>query len=118
MSDVIQFKRNSLAFEPYGDQGAGSASIARLVGPQHSNTMGAGMARFDNVSIEWTVLYDELIVVLEGVFRLRVGDKTFEATPGDVLWIPENTPLRYEGERATVFYALAPVDWKARHALT
>lgn len=118
MSDVIQFKRNSLAFEPYGDQGTGSASIARLIGPQHSHTMGAGVARFDNVSIEWTVLYDELIVVLDGVFRLRVEDKVFEATPGDILWIPESTPLRYEGDSATVFYALAPVDWKERHALT
>jgi ethanolamine utilization protein EutQ len=117
MSDVIHFKRDRLAFEPYGEQGAGSASIARLVGPQHSRTMGAGVARFDNVSIEWTVRYDELIVALEGAFRLRVGDEVFEAKPGDILWIPENTPLRYEGDGATVFYALAPVDWKERHAL-
>ena len=35
------------------------------------------------------------------------------AGPGDVLWIPENTSLHYEGDGATVFYALSPVDWKA-----
>ncbi|MEM5328923.1 hypothetical protein VSR34_20345 [Paraburkholderia sp. JHI2823] len=116
MPEVIQFKHDTLAFEPYGDHETGSASIARLIGPQHSRTMGAGVARFDNVSIEWTVLYDELIVVLEGVFRLRVADKVFEAMSGEIIWIPENTPLRYEGEGATVFYALAPVDWKERQA--
>ena len=74
--------------------------------------MGAGLATFDGCSIEWTVLYDEVIVVLEGLFRLRVGDEVFEGGPGDVIWIPEYTPLKYEGEKATVFYALHPVDWK------
>jgi ethanolamine utilization protein EutQ len=116
LTEVIHFRKGSLAFEPYGPQGGGAASISRLVGMETSRTMGAGIARFDNVSIEWTVLYDELIVTLEGVFCLRVGEHVHETHPGDVLWIPANTPLRYEGDRATVFYALAPVDWKERHA--
>lgn len=117
MSEVIHFQRDALPFEPYGEQGSGSASIARLVGPQESSTMGAGVARFDNVSIEWTVLYDELIVALEGAFTLRVGERAYETKPGDVLWIPANTPLRYEGRGATVFYALAPVDWRERNGM-
>jgi len=51
--------------------GIGWAGIARLVGPELSKTMGAGLAAFDGCAIEWTVLYDEMIVVLEGLFRLR-----------------------------------------------
>ena len=38
-----------------------------------SATIGAGIAVFDGCSIEWTVLYDEVIVVLEGTFRLKLG---------------------------------------------
>lgn len=116
MSDVTLFKRSGLSFEPYGGP-PGKATIARLVGPEISKTMGAGLATFDGCSIEWTVLYDELIVVLEGRFRLRVGADLLEAGPGDVLWIPENTALRYEGDRAVVFYALHPVDWRQRHGM-
>lgn len=85
-----------------------------------STSMGAGIATFNGCSIEWTVLYDELIVVLEGTFRLRIGGedkRTIEAKPGDVIWLPEHTPLRYEGDKAKVFYALTPVDWKSRHNL-
>ncbi|MER8587053.1 AraC family ligand binding domain-containing protein [Mesorhizobium sp. M1338] len=70
--------------------------------------MGAGIARFDECSIAWTVLYDELIVTLEGNFRLRVGDEVFNCGPGDVLWVPENTPLHYEGTNAIVFYHCRP----------
>ncbi len=113
MSGIVHFKSSERVFEPYGDA-SGRASISRLVGPEVSGSMGAGVARFDGCSIEWMVLYDELIVCLEGTFRLRVGDAVHECTVGDVLWIPENTPLRYEGDGATVFYALSPVDWRQR----
>lgn len=115
MSEVIFFKKADRVFDAYGDDPA-KASIARLVGTEISQTMGAGVARFDGASIAWTVLYDELIVTLEGVFRMRAGDRVFEAGPGDVLWIPANTPLVYEGEAATVLYVVYPVDWSTRVA--
>jgi ethanolamine utilization protein EutQ len=105
-----------MRFEPYGGP-PGSATIARLVGPDRSRTMGAGIATFDGCSIEWTVLYDELVVVLEGTFRLRLAGRAIEAHAGDVVWLPEGTALRYEGERAVVCYVLYPVDWRRRHGL-
>lgn len=108
-----------MKFEPYGGS-PGEAKIARLVGPEISSSMGAGIATFDDCSIEWTILYDELIVVLEGVFRLRIsGDdpQLIEAVSGDVIWLPAYTPLRYEGDKAKVFYSLSPVDWKSNHNL-
>lgn len=114
MAEVRHFKRGAMRFEAYGGP-PGAATIARLVGPEVSRTMGAGLATFDGCSIEWTVLYDEVIVVLDGLFRLRLGARLVEAGPGDVIWIPEGTALRYEGERATVFYALHPVDGRTRH---
>jgi len=119
MSKVQHFSANDMRFEAYGGP-PGKAEIARLVGPEMSTSMGAGVATFDGCSIEWTVLHDELIVVLEGTFRLRIGGedkRTIEAKPGDVIWLPEHTPLHYEGDKAKVFYALTPVDWKSRHNL-
>ena len=51
---------------------------------------------------------DELICVLQGHFRLQVGDERFECEPGDVLWIPNGTALKYESDgRAEVFYSPA-----------
>jgi ethanolamine utilization protein EutQ len=114
MAEVRLFQRADMRFETYGGP-PGAATIARLVGPDISASMGAGLATFDACSIEWTVLYDEVIVVLDGLFRLRLGGQTVEARRGDVVWIPEGTALRYEGDGATVFYALHPVDWRERH---
>ena len=116
MVSVKHFKRGAMTFEAYAGS-PGAATIARLVGPDLSRTMGVGLATFDGCSIEWTVLYDEMIVVIEGLFRLRVGDQVFEGRPGDVIWIPERTAIAYEGEGALVCYALYPVDWRQRHGL-
>ncbi|HUO88040.1 MAG TPA: hypothetical protein VMU08_02610, partial [Rhizomicrobium sp.] len=105
MTEPRHFKRGAMTFETYGGP-PGAATIARLVTPEMSQSMGAGVATFDGCSIEWTVLYDEVIVVLDGRFRLRTGEgykRTIEAGPGDVIWLPENTPLKYEGDKATVF---------------
>ena len=115
-SSVVHFRKSEMNFTAYGGP-PGKATIARLVGPDMSKTMGAGIATFDGCSIEWTVLYDELIVVLEGTFRLVVGNQSHACAPGDVLWIPENTPIKYEGDKAKVFYALHPVDWRQKHGL-
>jgi len=119
MADVRHVSARDMRFEEFGGP-PGQATIARLIGPEASRTMGAGVATFDGCSVEWTVLYDEVIVVLEGTFRLKVGEEggtTVEASPGDVVWIPENTPVRYEGDGAKVFYALYPVDWRRQHSL-
>ena len=111
MSEVIHFHLHEMKFTPYGGLGDKSA-ISRLVGPELSKTMGIGLAKFDECSIEWTVLYDEAVIVLEGEFHLRLQDKLIIAGAGDVIWIPAHTPLRYEGKGAVVCYALYPVDWR------
>lgn len=116
MTEVKHYKRSEMRFEKYGGP-PGVATISRLVGPDVSATMGVGIATFDGCSIDWTVLYDEMIVVMEGRFRLRHPGGVIEAGPGDVIWLPEKTPVSYEGDKAVVCYALYPVDWRRRHSL-
>jgi ethanolamine utilization protein EutQ len=112
MSDVRLFKRSDVVFEPFGDP-PGKATLGRVVGPDISRTLGGGLATFsDGCSIERTLVYDEIIFVQEGRFRLRVGDDLFEGDPGDIVWIPRGTTLKYEGDEAAVFYSLAPVNWR------
>ena len=107
------FRRATTEFKPYGE-GFGTASIARLVGPQDSLTMGAYLARFDERPVSWTVRYDEVIVCVEGLFRLTTGGAIHELQPGDVIWLPRDTGVVYDGVHSLVFIAIAPVDWRAR----
>lgn len=124
MTDVRFYPRVNVKFAAVdagaGVDAAGESALARLVGPALSRTLGAGLVLFDNCSIEWTLLYDEVLVVLKGKFRLRYGEglsNVIEAGPGDVIWLPEKTHLAYEGEKAELFYAVYPGDWRTLNGL-
>lgn len=108
---VKLFKSNEITMHHRGGP-PGTASVGRAVDSQTSNTMGAGLAFFDQCSVAWTVLYDEVIFVHSGIFRLRVEDHIYEGKAGDILWIPKGTALSYEGESASIFYVVYPGNWK------
>lgn len=106
-----------LAFNHRGGP-PGRAEVARAVGSELSSSMAAGVARFDDCSVAWTLLYDEVIYVIDGVFRLRMANGVIEGRAGDVIWIPEGTAVKYEGQNATIFYAVYPGNWKELHAIS
>ena len=111
MSKAQLIKSSDIRFVHRGGP-PGHAEVGRAVSTEISATMGAGIARFDNCSIAWTVLYDEVLYVIDGTFRLVTCDGVLEGQSGDVIWIPKGTELKYEGEQATVFYAVYPGNWR------
>jgi ethanolamine utilization protein EutQ (cupin superfamily) len=81
-----------------------------LVNVGNSQGLGAGIGVFEDCVVPWTVTYDEVLFIKDGTLTLRVGDNAYEAGPGDVLWIPADTPLVYEAKgRCEFFYAVYPV---------
>lgn len=55
------FKESDLQLDPHGKDPRKS-TLARAIGPDVSQTLGAGMATFDKAGGAWTVPYDEIIV--------------------------------------------------------
>lgn len=108
---VQLIKSSSLVFNHRGGP-PGTGEVARAVGTDLSSSMAAGIARFDGCSIAWTVLYDEIIYVIDGVFRLNTPTGVIEGQAGDIIWVPEGTELKYEGDGASIFYAVYPGNWK------
>ena len=86
MSETKIFRKKDLDLDPVN----GMKTIG-LVNVSFSDKLGAGIGVFEDCSIPWHITYDEVINILEGQFTLQVGDKIFEAGPGDVLWVPRNT---------------------------
>lgn len=92
----------------------GIANVGRAISSDLSSTMAAGFAEFDQCSISWRVQYDEIVCVIEGIFRLIADNKEWVAEPGDVLWIPKGTKLSYEGDKARIFYVVYPGNWREK----
>jgi ethanolamine utilization protein EutQ len=111
---ISVFNQDDVQFEPYlGSDDRpedGRAWIARLVGKADSSTMGAGIVRYERLTVEWNLPFDELITVIEGQMRIHSGGKTFPLGVGSVAWFPAHTPLTYEvPESVVVSYAIYPM---------
>ena len=94
---------------------SGTTSIAREVDASLSRSMGAGIEYLEDTVIEWTVTYDEVLFIHEGRITIESGGERHDCGPGDIVWLPEGTALKYIArERVGYFYALFPVDWARR----
>lgn len=107
MTEVKLFRKSDQDLQP----NASGASVQGLVNVSFSDRLGAGIGVFEKCQMEWTVTYDEVLFILEGRLRLKTKAGTFEAGPGDTLWIPNGTWLVYQADApVTFFYAVSPVQ--------
>ena len=86
-----------------------NCEIARLVTPEFSEGLEAGVINLDKCSFDWMLTYDEILYVLEGHLRVVVNEENLDCDKGDAVWFPRDTPLRFEvDEKAVCFYAVYP----------
>lgn len=112
---VLLVDHQDLDFTPRGGP-PGSAFVARAISNEVSPNIGIGFARWEGAEVAWTLLYDEVIFVIQGCFELRANGELYRVEPGQLLWIPEGTELVYGGH-ALFGYVVHPGDWKQRHGL-
>ena len=102
--DAIEFTPR---FE-YGEM----ADVAGICGADDGTELGVGWGRMHDARIPWTIRYDEVLTVFEGLLRVHIGEQVFELQPRDSLWLPQGTELVYEAESALVHFAIHPSDWE------
>ncbi|AZE77779.1 ethanolamine utilization protein EutQ [Pseudomonas synxantha] len=112
---VLCVAQQDLSFSIRGGP-PGAAYVARAVSNDVSPNIGVGFARWEGAEVRWTVLYDEVIFVIEGCLQLQADGEMFEVRPGQVLWIPEGSELVYGGH-ALFGYVVHPGNWKELHGL-
>ncbi len=101
-----------LEFKPRFEYGH-MAQIAEICSWKDGTELGTGFARFENAYIPWTIQYDEMLTVLEGVLRVHAGGEIHELQFHDSIWLPTGTELVYESDKALVAYAIHPSNWNA-----
>jgi len=112
---VLLIDHHDLDFQHRGGP-PGAAWVARAVSHEVSPHLGMGFARWEGAHVEWTLLYDEVIFVIQGELELEANGEHYRVTPGQMLWLPEGTELVYGGH-ALFGYIVYPANWKQRHGL-
>ncbi len=63
-------------------------------------------------SFPWSLDYDEIDLVLEGVLHIQMDGRTVEARVGDVVYIPKGSHIVFgTPHRTRVFYVTHPANW-------
>lgn len=111
------FKRAEMQLQPAVTP-TGNTAIARVVDASISREIGAGIEYLEDVTIDWTVTYDEVLFILEGPLTVEFDGAAHRCDTGDIVWLPNGTRLKYIARgRAAYFYAVHPVDWAARQGI-
>lgn len=111
---VRLYKSARRRFVPLKGAPAGTVDICRDADEDVSETMACGIV-VHKERLPWTIRYDEYYLLIDGALTIRVGCKAYRLAPGDAIWLPADTALVYEPRpRATVVYAVYPIDWRRR----
>ena len=101
---------DDLGFAPRFEYGE-MAEVAGICGAEDGTELGTGWGRLNNAHIPWTIRYDEVLTVFDGVLKLHANDEVHVLKARDSIWLPKGTELIYEAEAALVHFAIHPSNW-------
>ncbi|HUG33696.1 MAG TPA: cupin domain-containing protein [Anaerolineales bacterium] len=86
-----------------------------VVVTQDRSPMGAGYMSLDKGEMQWTLMYDEIDIVLEGELVITRGKEQVRGKTGDVIFIPKGSSITFETPNWTRFvYVVFPVNWNEK----
>lgn len=103
---------DNLEFTPRFEYGE-MAEVSGICGAEDGTELGTGWGRLHNAYIPWTIHYDEVLTVFEGVLKLHADGEIHELRARDCIWLPSGTELIYEAESALIHFAIHPSNWNA-----
>lgn len=78
-----------------------------------SPRLGVGLMVMDRTTFPWTLNYDEVDYVIEGNLEILIGSDKVSAGPGEVLFIPKGSSIRFSvPDHARFLYVTYPADWQ------
>lgn len=113
-SGVVLVRGRSVELGRFADAGPDrNVGLADVVTGKDRSPMTAGFMAWSRAdAFPWTLTYDEIDYVLEGVLQITVEGRVIEGRPGDVLFIPKGSRIVFgTPSRVRIFYVTYPADW-------
>lgn len=93
--------------------------LADVVDARMGSPMSAGFARYERKGErnDWTLSYDEFLIITRGSFTVRTEAGSKTARAGEVLYLPKGTRLSYEAaEDLTELVYVTYPNWMDAHS--
>jgi ethanolamine utilization protein EutQ len=110
---VYSYRSDEVLFDGSNKLADTEVYLKDVVDASISESMTTGLARYaKGVSNEWTLDYDEIIVVLKGVFTIHSEGKSSTSNPGDFFFITRGTSLTYQADEAALVLYVTYPSWR------
>ncbi|MGT2785052.1 cupin domain-containing protein [Streptococcus merionis] len=84
-----------------------------LLDLKESPRLGLGLMTMEETTFPWHLDYDEVDYVIEGRLDIIVGDEVMSAGPGELLFIPKGSDIKFSVKgKARFIYVTYPADWQ------
>ncbi|MEX3934437.1 hypothetical protein AB4Y32_22060 [Paraburkholderia phymatum] len=106
MRSIRLIKGDSIQTEDRGGAADGTAEISWAISDKEGAVLPCGFGRWHEALCEpKTLTYDEVILVLEGMFGVEASDGIrVEGRPGDVIQLCKGATVKYFGTHAKLFF--------------
>jgi ethanolamine utilization protein EutQ len=118
-SGLVVVRGRSVRLGKFTGAGANrNVGLLDLVTARDGAPMTAGIMSWGrDDSFPWSLDYDEVDLVLEGVLQITIDGRVLEGRAGDVFYIPKGSRIVFgTPNRTRVFYVTYPADWSGAGA--
>ena len=120
-SGLVLVRGESVKLERFPGAGPDrNVGLADVITARDGSPMTAGLMSWGREdSFPWSLDYDEVDLVLEGVLQITIDGRMLEGRAGDVFYIPKGSKILFGTPwRTRVFYVTYPADWAAASTAT
>lgn len=86
--------------------------IKEILSRKESPDLATGFMTLEETSFEWTLGYDEVDYIIEGILDITIDGRTYRGRAGDVFFIPKNTHITFSTpDKVKFFFVTYPANW-------
>jgi ethanolamine utilization protein EutQ len=110
---VYGYRLNEVQFKESDKLPNGEVFVKDMVDSSVSESMSAGYSRYaKGISNDWTVDYDEVIVVISGMLTIQSEGKSTTLKAGDFFFLTRGTLFTDKVEEASVILYVTYPHWR------
>jgi ethanolamine utilization protein EutQ len=112
-SGITVFHTPAVKPEPFDTGKTGDKVFLKdMVTLEESPRLGFGVMEMDRSVFKWTLNYDEVDYVIDGVLEILINGQKVTGRAGDVIFIPAHSTIEFSAPGfVRFFYVVYPANW-------
>lgn len=112
-SGIMSIKTSSVKLEKFETgKEKDKVFLKDIMTLEESPRLGCGLMEMEESSFAWTLKYDEIDYIIDGVLEVEIDGRKVAGYKGDIIFIPKNSSINFTAPKYAKFmYVTYPANW-------